>query len=304
MIYERLPMNACLRRGMNRSLMLVLAGAVFAASQAPAAETLDNLDADAVAIFRQLPGVVQVTRHGPPGRPSHRVVHLLDWHFVPKDRYAADLRSLSDKLLSDAEVEGHWKELLREVAVVQTEQLVVLRQLIQRLGLRSIHVEGLTSRDMPIFEAKVAVLRKVGAELASLRSIVEELGEEDAGQLVKQLEGVEQQQHRDLLQLGAAGRLLMEGTIKAVVPLEEVASYEAADPVAEDGTVVLNQDRIEARQDAQVKRLLDGGKCSLIILGGAHDLSDNLDRFSGGQTEYIRVATKRWQEIAGDIGEE
>ena len=49
-------------------------------------QRLDNLDNDAASILRQLPGIVQVTRHGPQGRPSHRVVHLLDWHLVPKDR--------------------------------------------------------------------------------------------------------------------------------------------------------------------------------------------------------------------------
>ena len=52
----------------------------------------------------------------------------------------------------------------------------------------------------------------------------------------------------------------------------------------------------EARQTAQAKRLLAGGKFALIVLGGAHDLSDNLGRLPGGKAEYIRVATKGWQE--------
>ncbi len=221
MIRDRLPkyMHSC--RRMKRLLGLVIAAAVFAPSLIPAAEAIDNLDTDAVAILRKLPGVAQVTRHGPSGRPSHRVVHLLDWHFVPRDRYAADLRSLSDTPLSDTEVDRHWQELLREVATVQAEQLALLGRLVQHHGLRRIHVEGLTSRDMPIFNAKAAAIRKVGVELAELRGIVEELGEEDAGQLVDQLESFEQQQHRDLLQLGAAGRLFMAGRIKAVAPLED-----------------------------------------------------------------------------------
>ncbi len=42
---------------------------------------------------------------------------------------------------------------------------------------------------------------------------------------------------------------------------------------------------------------------ALIILGGAHDLSDNLERLSGGRAEYVRVATRRWLEFAGDGGE-
>jgi hypothetical protein len=79
---------------------------------------------------------------------------------------------------------------------------------------------------------------------------------------------------------------------------QTVKAYKAADPVAEDGAVVLHQGRIEARQDAQAKRLLDGGKFNLIVLGGAHDLSDNLNRLSGGRAEYIRVGTKRWREVA------
>ena len=133
---------------------------------------------------------------------------------------------------------------------------------------------------------------------------VEDLGEEDAGRLVDQLEAFEQRQRQDLLQLGAAGRLFMAGRIKAIAPLEEVAAYDAADPVTEDGMVTLDQDRIEARQTAQAKRLLAGGKFSLIVLGGAHDLSDNLDRLSGGQAEYIRVATTQWREFGGDVGGE
>jgi len=42
---------------------------------------------------------------------------------------------------------------------------------------------------------------------------------------------------------------------------------------------------METRQTAQAKRLRDGGRFALIILGGAHDLSDNLDRVSGGKAE-------------------
>ena len=79
---------------------------------------------------------------------------------------------------------------------------------------------------------------------------------------------------------------------------------QAADPVAEDGTVILDQARIEARQTAQAKRLLADGEFTLIVLGGAHDLSDNLDRLSGGRAEYIRVATKRWLKFGGDAGGE
>ena len=74
--------------------------------------------------------------------------------------------------------------------------------------------------------------------------------------------------------------------------------------MTEDGAVALDQNRIEARQDSQAKRLLGAGKFALLMLGGAHDLSDNLDRLSGGKAEYLRVGAKQWQEFAGDVGRE
>lgn len=85
---------------------------------------------------------------------------------------------------------------------------------------------------------------------------------------------------------------------------ERLTSCQAADPVNEDGTVILDQDAIEARQSAQAKLLLDDGEFALIILGGAHDLGDNLDRLSGGRAEYIRVGMKWWLEFEGDVGGE
>ena len=156
---------------------------------------------------------------------------------------------------------------------------------------------------MPIFEAKIAVLRKVKADLDDIRGLLDD-ADDSTGELEHKLQALQLQLRRDLLQIGAAGRLLMEGKIEAILPLEDVAAYKAANPVAKDGAVALDQNRIEARQDAQAKRLLGAGKIALIILGGAHDLSDNLDRLSGGKAEYIRVATKQWQEFAGDVGRE
>ena len=76
----------------------------------PAEQRLDDIDNDAAAILRRLPEVAQVTRHGLEDSPSHRIVHLLDWHFVPKDMYSADLRSLSDKPISEEDIEQAWKK--------------------------------------------------------------------------------------------------------------------------------------------------------------------------------------------------
>jgi uncharacterized lipoprotein YajG len=45
---------------------------------------LDDLDIDAADLLRQLPGVVQVEVRLQVEEPACRIVHLRDWHFVPK----------------------------------------------------------------------------------------------------------------------------------------------------------------------------------------------------------------------------
>ena len=156
------------------------------------------------------------------------------------------------------------------------------------------YVEGLTDQDVPIFKAKIAGLRKVWGELDELRGL---LANDDAS--TEQLEALERQCRRDCLQLGAAGRLLMDGKIEAALPLEEAKAYEAADPVAKDGTVVLDHDKIEARQDAQVRKLLKAGKFAFVILGGAHDLQDNITKQSDG-CEYVTVTTRAYRRRGAD----
>jgi hypothetical protein len=54
---------------------------------------LDDLNTSADGILRQLPGVVHVEVRVRAEKPTHRIVHLRDWHYVPKDLYGIDLRN-------------------------------------------------------------------------------------------------------------------------------------------------------------------------------------------------------------------
>jgi len=49
-----------------------------------------------------------------------------------------------------------------------------------------------------------------------------------------------------------------------------------------------------------VKNLLKGGSFGLMILGGDHDLSENVRRLGDGRCEYVRVTMKRYRDVAGD----
>ena len=57
-------------------------------------------------------------------------------------------------------------------------------------------------------------------------------------------------------------------------------------------------EKLKARRDAQVARVLKKRFFGLIVLGGSHDLSDNVRRLGQGRCEYIRVTTRRFKEFS------
>lgn len=77
--------------------------------------------------------------------------------------------------------------------------------------------------------------------------------------------------HReDLLQIGAAGRLLLAGEIDEVLPLEDHAAWRAANPI-NPGKVEIDKGTNEQRERAMVRRLLKTER-AVIVVGAAHDL--------------------------------
>lgn len=131
---------------------------------------IDDLAVAAADILRQLPDVVQVDIPMPVQRPASRIVHLRDWHFVPKDLYALDLRSAAGKPLSDAEIDTAHEELVLEAEIVQQEQLALLRCLIRHHGLRRVFSEGLSKQDPPSYRARINALREAEKRRPALQA--------------------------------------------------------------------------------------------------------------------------------------
>jgi len=261
----------------------------------PSKTSLSDLASNAKTILEKLPNVVMVTNHCHRTNPTHRIVHILDWHYVSKTDFGADLRSQSAEPISDEEIDRLHAEHLDEVERIQQQQMELLRVLIQSHGLKRIHKEGLAEKDVLIFEAKVAAFREFGNKLLALNGSI---GSDDKSPaLITQIEELESQHRRDILQLGAAGRLLLSNEIESVLPLEESEAFAAANPVGEDGKVSIDQGKNEAREDAQLRILLNGDPLSVVVLGGAHDLSDNMRRMPDAKAEYIRVEYQAWKQI-------
>ena len=67
--------------------------------------------------------------------------------------------------------------------------------------------------------------------------------------------------------------------------------------------MALKPEAIEAQEDAQVRTLLKAGAFAFVILGGAHDLQDNIGKQSDG-CEYVVVTTGAYGRLGVEKGED
>jgi hypothetical protein len=222
---------------------------------------LDDLDADAAGLLRGPPGVVAVTRDGPAGRPSCRIVHVRDWHLIPPDLHALDAGRQGER----------YAEHLDTVEACQAGQARVLAALVEGQGPRVLPAEGLTPSGLKAWAARVEALPDAAAQQADLRRMVDEaeaLGEKELAREVRELI---EQHRRDRLELGAAGWLAAEYGVK-VLPLDDPDTLDGADPRRTGGR--LDPARRRARQAAMVRRAVEAGPVAVLLLGGADDVSN------------------------------
>jgi hypothetical protein len=225
---------------------------------------LDNLEANAEAIIRGIPVVGNVSRSGPAGRATTRIVHVCDDPIVPA------------KSLQVEENSGTYRLFLARAEVVHHQQVALLQCLIRFHGLKVIYVEGMNDNGTESWKARIEILKEMlGHEprLDALRS-VGKIEWADRNQLANI------RKHR--LKAGAAAVLEALGEVETL-PLE--------------ASTVPSQD-ISSRDRAIVKRLLGAAPCAVATLGGAHDLAAELKRQAPG-AEYLRVEVKRYVQADG-----
>ena len=262
----------------------------------------DDLESPVVDVLRSLPGVAQVEVLVKSDRPTHRIIHLRDWHFVPKDAYAIDMNDAHGRKLPEAEFDWLYQKLLLEVELVQIEQMAVLRILIKHHGLKRVFAEGFSPAQLDAYRERIAVLKAMEDEqIPRIRRQLDEVGRllkdgaDEKTQAIKtQLQTMLDEHRRRLLEMGAAGRLLIAGELEEVLPLEDGDALEGASPISANG-VTFDFEKIEARHDAQVSLVTKERTVAVIVLGGAHDLSASVRRMSGN-CEYLRVTTKGFGE--------
>jgi hypothetical protein len=270
---------------------------------------IDDLGSPAVDLLRNLPGVVQVEAGVTSRKPNSRIVHLRDWHFVPKDLYAIDMKQVHGRELTPEEIDRLHQELLLEVELVQFEQMALLRSLIKYHGLKVVYAEGFSPCEHAAYRERIAVLRSMEQkQIPTIRTQLDEVRKladgataetkSKAEEIEGQLSALLTDHKARLLEFGAAGRLLISGELEDVLPLEGDGEMEKAKPITADGKVQPDTAKIEARHDAQVKMVAREGTVAVIVLGGSHDLSKSVQRIGGENCEYLRVTTKRVKEFA------
>ena len=92
------------------------------------------------------------------GAQQVRVVHILNWHYLPKDVFAADVRA--NGTLTDEEIDALYDDFLNDVESVQQEQIEVLTAMVARDGLTEVFYEGVTPDNLADFNERIELLRE------------------------------------------------------------------------------------------------------------------------------------------------
>jgi hypothetical protein len=102
--------------------------------------------------------------------------------------------------------------------------------------------------------------------------------------------------HRlELLELGAAARLLVSGELQRVLPLDDAQLLDAAKPKRSNGKVASNPFGAVFREAWMAKTLTEAGPVAVAVLGGAHELKEPLGTVGG--VEYLRVSVRAMDEV-------
>lgn len=214
------------------------------------------------------PGVVDVTTAGPADTPC--IIHILDWHYIDRERFEADAAVAEGRALTRVEADTAFSRFLDDVAELQAEQGTILAWILSRTNVDTVGVEGLVPSDVELFGylARLAWKRDT---LPAMR-----------------------------LNAGAAGRALADGRIRVVLPIEEGAKHAAADPFDDDTEFRdVADDALHERDEAIVRALLAGDRpVTVVVLGGAHDLETEILRQSDGRRRYVRVAARKFRSLA------
>jgi hypothetical protein len=236
------------------------------------------------------------------GWPERVVVHLRDWHLVPRDAFDKDVKAAAGRDLSKDELDRLYAEHLDAVESVQKQLDAILRRLAASHRGLPVYVEGLTDDGVNVFKLKATALSDVGAEQIpeARRSLAEarKLKGQVAAELAKRCESLIARHRSESLELGAVLGPCAEGLVE-VRALDDAEALKAAEPRWLGGEL-FDPAAVRAREDAMARRLADAKEPLVVaLLGGGHDLGAPLS-LHAPKVRYVRLTVDAYREASGE----
>lgn len=279
------------------AVLMCLAGVLLLPRVLNCRADLNDLSIRAEGILKLSHDVAKVESLVVAPKPTHRIVHIVSRHPLEWKRFEDAARLVCRDTLSEDELHEWHQAHCDEMERFQASQKKLLLWLVDHHGLTKIFREGASEEDMPRVMREVEWFRKIAPWRDRLKRerlrLSQQLREakisgRDSTALRDKLD--EHELSRDYsLNFGPIGDLLLDRPFVTIIPAEDAEAYAAAQPEKHGGR--LHGSHYDAREAAIVRNLLKHGPCAVIVLGVAHDLSEEVQKQGHGGCEYIRVTT-------------
>lgn len=256
--------------------------------------SIDDLELRIEDVLASSPDVAKVEVVVRVPHPAHRIIHVLDSHYLSREEYRLSRRPATE--------EGY-REHVGAIEALIHHQHDFLCWLADVYSLREVHQESVSQvrlerfiEDNRKFHEKWQQSRpELRDRIAQLREAIElaERQGKDATDLRKQERAAEKAFHWRLTQ-GAVRNLLISRPDVRILPAEDEEAFQAGlckIVACIQGKTTWRGPENDRREASIVANLLTR-RCAVIVLGRAHDLSKEIQIQGGGKCEYIRVTPK------------
>lgn len=194
--------------------------------------------------------------------PVLTIVHILDWHFIEYTEFKADVQ---DEVAED-QIENQYLIFAREVQEIQDQQELFLNAM-AKAGHRDVWIEGL----IPEFERAFIHICHAAARNGLYQS-------------------------PNPISVGAAARLFVKQQIR-IHALDTDKGLRLTKPLDSAGKLrEVSEADIEKRENLMMQQLRSHKGVAIVVLGGAHDLSNNIPP----GTRLVVVTVKGYRKASGE----
>lgn len=180
------------------------------------------------------------------------IIHVDDYHMVDMESFKQDLLD-QDESLTDEDIDERYHKLFYEVMAFQWEQYKTLKKLLKEHNLNKLFQERLVIGQTDDFDKTIELIKEY--DLNGPDSRVFTLA---------------------ILNVGNAGKMLVEGSIQEVVPVEDQELFLSADPM-KHGYYEFDVRANEAREDFIIDQMLKSeDHVMVLICGRGHDFGNNI----------------------------